>query len=337
MIRTVSSAPVRDGVRAGAPAGKETTSPSVQLRSPLQRPQRRRPAQHDEQLLVRVVGVERGTWRRPAARRTASAEALGARPRGRAANGASGTARGRSRRPTRGGGCSRSCGLPRRRVEAVADAVLGLDVGVRGAPVDLLAQLAHADVDRAVAGAVGDVPDALLQLVAVEHAPRLAREREQQPELRRRQLGVDALAAPRPAGTPRAAASGSISRPGDVDRLERLRRRVGRASGAAAPARGRRARACRTASRGSRRRRSRARAPCRARSCAPRRSGSASRCPRAAPPVVSAQPSTPGSIRSTTATSGCSKRSLRSALSPSSASTTSSPAASQMRRMTLLR
>ena len=65
---------------------------------------------------------------------------------------------------------------------------------MRGAAVELLAQLAHADVDRAVAGAVGDVPDALLQLVAVEHAARLAREREQQPELRRRQLGVDALA-----------------------------------------------------------------------------------------------------------------------------------------------
>ena len=58
-----------------------------------------------------------------------------------------------------------------------------------------------------------------------------------------------------------------------------------RACDAAAPGRGRRARACRTAWPGSRRRRSRARAPCRARSCVPRRSGSASRCPRAAPPA----------------------------------------------------
>src|SRR5664279_3069788 len=83
---------------------------------------------------------------------------------------------------------------PRGRVEAVADAVLRLDVGVRGTPVELLAQLAHADVDRAVASAVGHVPDPLLELVAIEHAAGLACKREQEPELDRGQLGVDASA-----------------------------------------------------------------------------------------------------------------------------------------------
>ena len=51
------------------------------------------------------------------------------------------------------------------------------------APVELLAQLAHAHVDGAVAVAVRHPPDPLLQLVAGERAARLAGQHVQQPEL----------------------------------------------------------------------------------------------------------------------------------------------------------
>ena len=56
--------------------------------------------------------------------------------------------------------------------------------------VDLLAQLAHEDVDRAVAVRRAPAPDPLEQLVAGEHAAHLERERVQQPELGRRQVGA---------------------------------------------------------------------------------------------------------------------------------------------------
>ena len=56
--------------------------------------------------------------------------------------------------------------------------------------VDLLAQLAHEDVDRAVAVRGAAAPDPLQQLVAREDAAHVERERVQEPELGRRQLGA---------------------------------------------------------------------------------------------------------------------------------------------------
>ena len=80
------------------------------------------------------------------------------------------------------------------RLEAVAHSRVRLDVRVRvGALVELLAQLAHADVDSAVAIAVRRAPHPLLQLVAGERLARLAREHPQQPELRAREAGVLAV------------------------------------------------------------------------------------------------------------------------------------------------
>ena len=79
-------------------------------------------------------------------------------------------------------------------VELVADAVARLDERVRrGARVDLLAQLADEDVDGAVAVRGAPAPDPLQQLVAGEHAALVERERVDEPELGRRQLGALAV------------------------------------------------------------------------------------------------------------------------------------------------
>ena len=66
---------------------------------------------------------------------------------------------------------------------------------MRRSAVDLLAQLAHADVDRAVARAVGHVPDALLQLVAAHRPAAVLCEDVEQAELGRCEAGVGARAA----------------------------------------------------------------------------------------------------------------------------------------------
>ena len=58
------------------------------------------------------------------------------------------------------------------------------------AGVDLLAQLADEDVDRAVAVRGAPAPDALQQLVAREHPALVERERVDEPELGRRQVGA---------------------------------------------------------------------------------------------------------------------------------------------------
>ena len=79
--------------------------------------------------------------------------------------------------------------------EAVPDAEVRLEVAVGRLVVDLLAQLAHAHVDGAVARAVRDVPDALLQLVPAHRLAGVLGEHEQQPELGRRQHGIVPLAA----------------------------------------------------------------------------------------------------------------------------------------------
>ena len=63
----------------------------------------------------------------------------------------------------------------------------------RGAGVDLLAQLADEDVDGAVAVRGAAAPDALEQLVAGEHAALVERERVDEPELGRCQLGAFAV------------------------------------------------------------------------------------------------------------------------------------------------
>ena len=62
-----------------------------------------------------------------------------------------------------------------------------------GARVDLLAQLADEDVDGAVAVRGAAAPDPLQQLVAREHAATVERERVEEPELGRRQLGAGAV------------------------------------------------------------------------------------------------------------------------------------------------
>ncbi len=59
--------------------------------------------------------------------------------------------------------------------------------------VDLLAQLAHEDVDGAVAVRGPATPDPLQQLVAGEHAAHVERERVEQPELGRREVGARAV------------------------------------------------------------------------------------------------------------------------------------------------
>ena len=75
--------------------------------------------------------------------------------------------------------------------ELVADAVARLDERVPGRPpVDLVAEPAHEHVDRAVAVRLTPPPETLEQLVARDDAAPLERERVQQAELRRRQLGV---------------------------------------------------------------------------------------------------------------------------------------------------
>ena len=60
-------------------------------------------------------------------------------------------------------------------------------------PVDLLAQLADEDVDGAVAPRLAAAPEPLHQLVARDDAAALARERVEEAELGRRQLGALAV------------------------------------------------------------------------------------------------------------------------------------------------
>ena len=64
---------------------------------------------------------------------------------------------------------------------------------LRGAAVDLLAQLAHEDVDGAVAVRGAPAPDALEQLVAREHAALVERKCVEESELGRRQVGARAV------------------------------------------------------------------------------------------------------------------------------------------------
>src|SRR5207253_6156703 len=68
-------------------------------------------------------------------------------------------------------------------LELVADAVARLDERVpRRAPVDLLAQAAHEDVDRAVAVRLAAAPQLLQKLVARGDAALIERELVEQPE-----------------------------------------------------------------------------------------------------------------------------------------------------------
>src|SRR5512133_1620703 len=59
--------------------------------------------------------------------------------------------------------------------------------------VDLLSELAHAHVDRAVSMGLAPAPDLLEELVASDDAPEIEAEGVQQTELGRRQLGVLAV------------------------------------------------------------------------------------------------------------------------------------------------
>ena len=61
---------------------------------------------------------------------------------------------------------------------------------VAGAAVDLVAQLAHEDVDGPVAMALAPPPDLLQQLVARDDAAAGEREHVEEPELGRSQLRV---------------------------------------------------------------------------------------------------------------------------------------------------
>ena len=146
----------------------------------------------------------------------------------------------------------------------------------RGAAVDLLAQLADEDVDRAVAVRGAATPDALQQLVPREHAPLLERERVEEAELGRRQLGA------RPSTY---ACTFRRVEPQLLDHDLLAAARILRAACPAGRPRRpeRRAPSSRTASRGSRRRRSRARGRGRARCRVPRPRRSACRSPRCVP------------------------------------------------------
>src|SRR5688572_732963 len=85
-------------------------------------------------------------------------------------------------------------GLLRGWIELVADAVAGLDEGVRrGARVDLLTQFPDEDVDGAVPVRCAPAPYPLQQLVAGEHAALVERERVDEPELGRCQLRARAV------------------------------------------------------------------------------------------------------------------------------------------------
>src|SRR5580765_6744074 len=76
-------------------------------------------------------------------------------------------------------------------LEAVTDAVARLDERVlRRARVDLLAQPPDADVHGAVAVRRPAAPDSLQQLVAARNAAAVLRERVEEPELGRCQLGA---------------------------------------------------------------------------------------------------------------------------------------------------
>ena len=73
--------------------------------------------------------------------------------------------------------------------EAVADAEVRVDVApVRRGLLELLAQLAHEHVDRAVAAGHRVAPDALVDLLALEHAPAGVGEQLDQLELAPRQV-----------------------------------------------------------------------------------------------------------------------------------------------------
>ena len=165
----------------------------------------------------------------------------------------------------------------RHRLELVADAVARLDERVAGrAPVDLLAQAADEDVDRAVAVRLAPAPELLQQLVAGDDAAALERELVEEAELGRRQLGARGR---RRTPAPRAGRSAA-------PRSRSARRAASPRGGspAATPrARAPRAPSSRTASRGSRRPRSRARARGRARCRGRRRRRSACRFPRSGP------------------------------------------------------
>ena len=119
--------------------------------------------------------------------------------------------------------------------EAVADAVVRMHVGEAGAAVELLAQLAHEDVDGAIPVPVGHVPDALVQLVPTEHAAGVARELVQEAELGAREprIGRD------PFGSEQECAMlGRIdAQAGELQRLLALRRRRDARARGRAPAR----------------------------------------------------------------------------------------------------
>src|SRR6476661_3605422 len=83
--------------------------------------------------------------------------------------------------------------LPRFGIEAVADAEMRMDVApARRAPLELLAQLAHEDIDRPVAVSHRVAPDALVYRLALQHLPLGLDEQLQQLELAAGQ--VEALA-----------------------------------------------------------------------------------------------------------------------------------------------
>ena len=169
--------------------------------------------------------------------------------------------------------------------------------------VDLLADLAHADVDRAVARPVRDAPDALLQLVAAHRAARRAGERPEQPELLDRQRGVVHVSGARrrpPAARRARWRIGSIAQARRRRSPRRPSPRARSSRAARSSSRAPRARAWRPACRCSRRRRAPARAPCRTRAERADSTMIGVVSPSARTCSSSAQPSVPGIIRSST-------------------------------------
>src|SRR5215213_11798091 len=73
--------------------------------------------------------------------------------------------------------------------EAIADAEVRVDVApLRRGALELLAQLAHEHVDRAIAVRHRVAPHALIDHLALEHVPRLAGEQRDELELAPRQI-----------------------------------------------------------------------------------------------------------------------------------------------------